>query len=179
MAPSNLPNPAAVLAEYWGDDFRPLESAGKAVLRAMREDEAASDADLFRKVTENNGKHLYFSAQDQIAHKKSIPLPPVIVDAMAQAKHHSFMGILAQASMVWATSDEKLFLWSFETEGVHSFQASEPIITVGLVKPTEGECLPRKCIVHCACINTHMYLYFSFRRICGVGQVDTGSNHAQ
>ena len=35
---------------YWKDDFRPLQAAGKAVLAALRADEEAPDADLYRRI---------------------------------------------------------------------------------------------------------------------------------
>jgi nuclear pore complex protein Nup155 len=52
------------LEDYWKDDFSPLQAAGQAVLHALREDEAAPDADLYRRITHSgSGSHLYFSAQ--------------------------------------------------------------------------------------------------------------------
>jgi nuclear pore complex protein Nup155 len=52
------------LEDYWNDDFTPLQAAGQAVLHALREDEAAPDADLYRRITHSgSGSHLYFAAQ--------------------------------------------------------------------------------------------------------------------
>ena len=61
--------------QYWKDDFVPLQVAGKSILQALRQDEAAPDADLYRRIThsnasasnsatasypENNPSHRYF-----------------------------------------------------------------------------------------------------------------------
>jgi nuclear pore complex protein Nup155 len=57
------------LDEYWKDDFTPLHAAGQAVLHALREDEAAPDADLYRRITHSgSGSHLYFPAQSNDGH---------------------------------------------------------------------------------------------------------------
>jgi hypothetical protein len=146
MTSTSAASTAALMAEYWSDDFHPLEVAGQAIRKALREDEAAGDADLYRKLTDNKGKHLYFSAQDDdneqqmVQHRKSVPLPPMIVDEIRQnLKQYSIMGILAPASLVYVTCDNKLFLWPFEKQaGAHTFEASAPIVTVGLVKPRKG-----------------------------------------
>ena len=135
---------AALMAEYWSDDYRPLEAAGQMIRRALRDDEAAASADMYRQLTDNTGKHLYFFAdqdeQQRVVHHKSLPLPPMIVDELRQnVTQYSFMGILAPASLVWVTCDKKLFLWPFEKQaGAHTFEANAPIITVGLVKPKKG-----------------------------------------
>jgi nuclear pore complex protein Nup155 len=51
------------LEDYWKDDFTPLQDAGKDVLAALREDENASDADLFRRIAaSDDGCHQYFPA---------------------------------------------------------------------------------------------------------------------
>lgn len=36
---------------YWEDDFTPLQAAGKSILSALRQDESAPDADLYRRIT--------------------------------------------------------------------------------------------------------------------------------
>jgi nuclear pore complex protein Nup155 len=54
---------ASALDEYWKDDFAPLQAAGHAVLKALREDEDAPDADLYRRISNSgSGSHLYFPA---------------------------------------------------------------------------------------------------------------------
>ncbi|GKY97539.1 hypothetical protein MPSEU_000712200 [Mayamaea pseudoterrestris] len=142
MASSSASNAAATMAAYWSDDFRPLQDAGQAIRKALREDEAAADADIYRKLTDPKGKHLYFPATDDterlVKHRRSVPLPQVIVEELKSVKKCSFMGILAPASLVWVTCDNRLFLWPFEKQaGTHTFEANAPIITVGLVKPNK------------------------------------------
>jgi nuclear pore complex protein Nup155 len=39
------------LRQYWEDDFTPLQAAGKSILSALRQDESAPDADLYRRIT--------------------------------------------------------------------------------------------------------------------------------
>ena len=58
--------------QFWKDDFVPLQVAGKSILQSLRQDEAAPDADLYRRITnstasatnsanlENNPAHRYF-----------------------------------------------------------------------------------------------------------------------
>lgn len=38
------------LRRYWEDDFTPLQAAGKSILSALRQDESAPDADLYRRI---------------------------------------------------------------------------------------------------------------------------------
>jgi Nup133 N terminal like len=50
------------LAEYWKDDFAPLQAAGATINDALRADE--DNADLYRRICEGTtpGSHLYFPA---------------------------------------------------------------------------------------------------------------------
>lgn len=51
------------MEDFWKDDYRPLRLAGKAVLQALRDDENAPDADLYRRLTQSNeNSHLYFQS---------------------------------------------------------------------------------------------------------------------
>lgn len=46
-----------------------------------------------------------------LVHSHSIPLPSPIASAMKHAKISSFMGLFAQANLVWVACDGVLFLW--------------------------------------------------------------------
>ena len=122
--------------EYWKDDFRPLQASGKLVLQALREDEAAPDADLYRRITNvssaSQRDHHYFldpssSSGDgngtttnstssaplyQMEHERSVPVPPLLTNQLKTAKKQSLMGLFPEAQLAWMTVDEKLFLWS-------------------------------------------------------------------
>lgn len=137
------------LAAFWNDDFAPLQAAGQAVLKALREDEAAPDADLYRRISASGaGSHLYFAGGETAAtsttvkHLKSVPLPSLIAQELQTTKRHSFMGLLAEASLAWMSVDDKLFLWSFrEPDSFCSFQvpSGQSVVTVGLVPPKKGK----------------------------------------
>jgi nuclear pore complex protein Nup155 len=129
------------LEEYWNDDFTPLQAAGQAVLHALREDEAAPDADLYRKITHSgSGSHLYFSAQSSnggsmsggsnggassnastgptppvvsMKHIRSVPLPKFLEEKLRTTKSHSLMGLLSHAKLAWMSVDHTVYLWSF------------------------------------------------------------------
>lgn len=70
-----------VLAAHWSDDFAPLQDAGKAVLTALREDENAPDADLYRRIGAfGNGSHQYFAATGsslQSSTEGAMPTTPI------------------------------------------------------------------------------------------------------
>ena len=129
------------LEEYWNDDFTPLQAAGQAVLHALREDEAAPDADLYRKITHSgSGSHLYFSAQSNggsgsggsanggalsnastgptppvvsMKHIRSVPLPKFLEEKLRTTQSHSLMGLLSHAKLAWMSVDHTVYLWSF------------------------------------------------------------------
>jgi nuclear pore complex protein Nup155 len=130
------------LEDYWKDDFSPLQAAGQAVLSALREDEAAPDADLYRRITHSgSGSHLYFSAQSNggsgsngasngsrsprspstgptppvvaMKHIRSVPLPKFLEEKLQTTKSHSLMGLLSHAKLAWMSVDHTVYLWSF------------------------------------------------------------------
>jgi nuclear pore complex protein Nup155 len=126
------------LEDYWNDDFTPLQAAGQAVLHALREDEAAPDADLYRKITHSgSGSHLYFSSQSNggsggsnggassgastgptppvvsMKHIRSVPLPKFLEEKFRTTHSHSLMGLLSQAKLAWMSVDHTVYLWSF------------------------------------------------------------------
>ena len=122
--------------EYWKDDFRPLQASGKLVLQALREDEAAPDADLYRRITNvssasQRDHHYFFDPSSspgdgngtttnstssaplyQMEHERSVPVPPLLTNQLKTAKKQSLMGLFPEAQLAWMTVDEKLFLWS-------------------------------------------------------------------
>ena len=161
------------MEDFWKDDYRPLQWAGKAILQALRDDENAPDADLYRRLTQSSeNSHLYFKSNMSLPrdrssaativspssvsehalslptislkHRQSLPLPPMLTDALNQVKTCSFMGLLLPVSMAWMTVDERLFLFSSEDPSQGKIQCFEnprkqPILTVALVKPKQGK----------------------------------------
>ena len=129
------------LANFWQDDFAPLQAAGQAILTALRHQESASDADLYGRVA-GSGAHHYFASQ-RWKHTKSEPLPPLLQDALLQVQSHSLMGLLAPAGLAWMSVDHKLWLWYFSNpQGpVICFEVPgrQCVVSVGLVKPKKGE----------------------------------------
>lgn len=138
---------------YWNDDFTPLEAAGKAVLAALRSDEAAPDADLYRRiVSSGSGSHLYYPTDPKfpgatMKHIRSAPLPPYLAQQLQTTRVSSLMGLLPEADLVWMSVDEKLFIWSSNTAGVpggmedfcsFTVPTGQCIVSVGLVKPKKG-----------------------------------------
>ena len=72
----------SAIEEYWKDDFLPLATAGRAILRELREDEAGGD--LHRRILgSGNGSHLCFPSERPFQHERSTPLPPAVA---SQAK---------------------------------------------------------------------------------------------
>jgi Nup133 N terminal like len=54
-------NFAQQLSDFWKDDFAPLQAAGQAILKCLRDDESSSNADLYRRIASNNpGSHYYY-----------------------------------------------------------------------------------------------------------------------
>lgn len=144
----------AATEAYWRDDFAPLEAAGKALLAALREDEAAPDADLYRRIVSSGpGSHLYFPLDDKatcatLTHSRSIPLPPYLSQQLQTTRMSSLMGLLPEAELVWMSVDEKLYIWSSNTStvpgGMEDFcsftvPTGQCIVSVGLVRPRKGE----------------------------------------
>lgn len=88
-----------------------------------------------------------------LQHDRSIPLPRQLADEAKKAKLSSLMGLLPEADLVWVTSDDKLFLWSYNSrssattttslssqtinEDYCSFTvpSGQCIVSVGLVHP--------------------------------------------
>lgn len=144
----------AAMNAYWSDDFKPLEAAGKAVLDALRKDEAAPGADLYRRmVSSGSGSHLYFPMDPKypgatMTHKRTIPLPSYLAQQLQTTRVSSLMGLLPEAELVWMSVDEKLYLWSSNSTGVpggmedfcsFTVPTGQCIVSVGLVKPKKGE----------------------------------------
>jgi hypothetical protein len=144
--------------EYWKDDFRPLQASGKLILKALREDESAPDADLYRRITNTSSAsqrdhHYFFDDSDsskgaaalyQMEHERSVPVPPLLTNQLKTAKKQSLMGLFPEAQLAWMTVDEKLFLWS-SASGSNptdflNFEvpSHREIVSVGLVPPKKG-----------------------------------------
>ncbi len=95
-----------------------------------------------------------------LQHDRSIPLPSQLANEAKKAKLSSLMGLLPEADLVWVTSDDKLFLWSYNssssgaTDGRHGWGTAtsstqsvnedycsftvptgQCIVSVGLVRP--------------------------------------------
>lgn len=136
---------------YWNDDFTPLEAAGQAILQALREDEAAPDADLYRRISASgDGSHLYFMATAATAtasldsvssladhrpsstaatsftveHCRTIPLPSPLSEQWSHVREGITMGLFApRAPLAWMIVDSTVFLWPFASLS-SSFQSS-------------------------------------------------------
>lgn len=141
---------AAQLADFWKDDFAPLEAAGRAVLHCLREEEAAPDADLYRRIANSStGFHSYFEDDSKVSlqwkHVQSDPLPALLSQQLSTVQSHSLMGLLAPASLAWMSVDHKLYLWSFQRDSQEDsllcfeIPSQQCIVSVGLVKPKIGE----------------------------------------
>jgi hypothetical protein len=153
---SNSQDPAS---SYWKDDFLPLQAAGKSILRELRGDEAAPDADLYRRITNSMGtgtadtkSHNYFAQEScslsNLSHQRSVPLPPFLAQQLEQAKVSTYMGLFPQAELSWLTVDDKLYLWSYNTSqnsmdpqdfSWFTVPSHRPIVSVGLVPPKQGK----------------------------------------
>ena len=142
---------AKQLHDYFNtDDFAPVQSAGKQVNAALREDEAAPDADLHRRIAASAPEsHLYFPARSeqtatrQWKHLRSEPLPQYLAEQLSTVQSVSLMGLLTPASLAWMSVDHKLYLWSFrQQEGSFScfeVPSRQSVVSVGLVKPKKGK----------------------------------------
>lgn len=141
-------SPGAMEA-YWQDDFKPLEAAGKAVLAALRADETAPDADLYRRmISSGPGSHLYFDSKETTVHRRTVPLPPYLQQQLKTTRMAVLMGLFPEADLVWMSVDDKLFLWSSDiaasASGMEDFcsfavPTGQCVVSVGLVKPKKGE----------------------------------------
>ena len=159
----------AAMEAYWSDDFTPLQAAGKAMLKALRSDETAPDADLYRRiVSSGSGSHLYFPSDPKypgptMTHTRSVPLPPYLAQQIQTTRVSTLMGLLPEAELVWMSVDEKLYLWSSNAAGVpggmedfcsFTVPTGQCVVSVGLVRPKKGEAdcdvLPKfsSCVLH-------------------------------
>lgn len=112
-------------------------------MAALRADESAPDADLYRRIASNsstesnqNKCHLYrfagINAEGQghaqgqgpgaadagdihntVHHDNSIPLPPYLTNIIKETKLSSLMGMLPQGNMVWVSVDDALYIWEY------------------------------------------------------------------
>jgi hypothetical protein len=149
--------PVGAMEAYWQDDFKPLEAAGKAVLAALRADETASDADLYRRIISSGpGSHLYFDSKETMVHRRTVPLPPYLQQQLKSTRMAVLMGLFPEANFVWMTVDDKLFLWSSDIAsgapgGMEDFcsfavPTGQCVVSVGLVKPKKGKKWSRSTI---------------------------------
>ena len=61
-----------------------------------------------------------------LQHDRSIPLPTQLANEAKHAKLSSLMGLLPEANLVWVTSDDKLFLWSYNSGNDGSWGNNTP-----------------------------------------------------
>lgn len=130
----------ASMEAYWKDDFLPLQTAGKAILRELREDEAGGD--LHRRIL-SGGSHLYFpsTTNSEFAHEQSLPLPPHLQNEANSVRYSLQMGLLPEANLAWMSVDDKLFLWSFEDQENFldlKMASGQCIVSVGIAPPKKG-----------------------------------------
>jgi len=187
---NNATNTTSSADPYLTNDFYPLSLASSEVLLALRADEAAPDADLYRRLIISSGDttttsggvpsaHRYHlaSANDGLGevgsigggaaagttprrqssphdvtsplaavratspskttttpstttastttatmpptsylkYERSLPLPAHLANEMNKARLSCLMGVSSEANLVWLTSDDKLFLWSYDS----------------------------------------------------------------
>lgn len=137
------------LAAFWNDDFTPLQAAGNAILQALREDEAAPDADLYRRIiSSGSGSHLYFKSPGVYTHQASIPLPSFLVEQLQTTRISSLMGLLPEAGLSWMSVDDVLYLWRSDADSNFDtlddlcslvIPNGQCVVSVGLVKPKKGK----------------------------------------
>jgi Nup133 N terminal like len=130
----------SAIEKYWQDDFSPLQFAGKAIRRELREDEIGGD--LHRMILENgSSSHLYFSCDKSFQYERTIPLPPRLAAEAKNVSKSLLMGLLQDASLAWMSVDHKLFLWPIE-EDEHFLELEitnkQNIVCVGIAKPKNG-----------------------------------------
>eukprot|EP00429_Kryptoperidinium_foliaceum_P002403 CAMPEP_0176014878 /NCGR_PEP_ID=MMETSP0120_2-20121206/7048_1 /TAXON_ID=160619 /ORGANISM="Kryptoperidinium foliaceum, Strain CCMP 1326" /LENGTH=1749 /DNA_ID=CAMNT_0017347829 /DNA_START=181 /DNA_END=5427 /DNA_ORIENTATION=+ len=147
-------------SEFWDDDFRPLQSAGTSILKALREDETSPQGDLYRRILSTAAStstsassnstgldpppnHHYFP-NGHWKHSQSVPLPAYLQEQMHQAKMATLMGLFEEAQMAWMTMDDTIYLWSYHSSGTENdflyFQvpSKQPIVSAGLARPKAG-----------------------------------------
>jgi nuclear pore complex protein Nup155 len=135
-----MSNVKSTIVDYWKDDFVPLATAGKSILRELREDEAGGD--LHRRILgSGSGSHLYFNSDLAFQHERSTPLPPAVASQAKSVSKSLLMGLLPEASLAWMSVDHKLFLWNFDDQEdfVDLEMASrQSVVSVGIAKPKKG-----------------------------------------
>lgn len=135
-----MSNVKSTIVDYWKDDFVPLATAGKAILRELREDEAGGD--LHRRILgSGSGSHLYFLSELAFQHERSVPLPAAVASQAKSVSKSLLMGLLPEASLAWMSVDHKLFLWNFDDQEdfVDLEMASrQSVVSVGIAKPKKG-----------------------------------------
>lgn len=88
------------LDAFWRDDFAPLQAAGKAVLEALREDEAAPDADLYKRiVSSGSGSHLYYPSLSAQAPGSAPVSESALTAAPSEAKSQPRITVPPTATM--------------------------------------------------------------------------------
>eukprot|EP00984_Skeletonema_dohrnii_P038704 scaffold42248_cov150-Skeletonema_dohrnii-CCMP3373.AAC.1 len=112
-----------------------------------------------------------------LKHDRSIPLPTQLANEAKKAKLSSLMGLLPEANLVWVTSDDKLFLWSYNStsntfDGKNGWGTSsnnnnpinedycsftvpsgQCIVSVGLVRP-KSNVFDTKAVEWCIVVTT-------------------------
>jgi len=149
-------------AEYWKDDFVPLQAAGTQVNAVLREDE--QDSDLYRRIGSGGGanqssSHLYFPIDSnnnnnqgvvpplqQLQHRKTVPLPPLLQEKLHGIKYQLRMGLLGAADLAWIAVDDIVYLWRYSephSSCLDSFSvpSRQNVVSVGLMRPKEGTCV--------------------------------------
>ena len=132
----STPSSARPIDEYWNDDFRPLQDAGKGILSMLRRDETSAHGDLYRRIisntptttttttTTNNGDvesnpaHHYFTPDQNdstVQHVETIPLPSGLQEKRKNARISTMMGLFPQGELAWLTVDDTVHLWTYHT----------------------------------------------------------------
>jgi nuclear pore complex protein Nup155 len=70
------------------------------------------------------------------------PLPKIVLERYERRQSVCFCGCFPEISRAWATVDDSLFLWRFDVDDDVPLEFDEfngqPIVSVGLCKPTKG-----------------------------------------
>jgi hypothetical protein len=97
-----------------------------------------------------------------IQHMKSVPLPSMIKEQLSKVRMHTTMGLLSDIHMAYVSIDDKLYLWSYQSEifnsSIKSYEnnttttttalssiisfvvpSGQCVVSVGLVKPKRGK----------------------------------------
>jgi Nup133 N terminal like len=158
--PRANPSTEQLLQAYWSNDFQPLSDVGQRINAALRADEES--ADVYRKIASHpTASHLYFSNDDlpppeqSLQHVQSIPLPTLLSQQLTMVRMYSGMGLLAEANLAWLSVDDKLYLWSYQSDSFFSpppgataapssvvcsmnMSSGQCVVAVGLVRPKKG-----------------------------------------